>query len=220
MLNIIFLGPPGAGKGTVAQGVSDKFGLLQVSTGDLIRAEVKSGSELGEKMKEIINVGKLVSDDIVQEILEKKLKEVKENSSSNGIILDGFPRTIPQAEELEHIFERLGEKLTAVIYIESSENAIVQRLSSRRSCRVCGKIYNLVTMLPAEEGKCDVDGGELYQRDDDKEEIIRGRFQEYVEKTFPLIDFYEKQGLLKKYDGDVPPKESIDAASKIIEQLV
>jgi adenylate kinase len=219
MLNIIFLGPPGAGKGTVAQGVSEKFNLLQISTGDLIRAEVKSGSELGEQMKEIINQGKLVSDEIVEKILESKLQEMKKSPSVKGVILDGFPRTIPQAEELENILEKLGEKLNAVIYIESSEESIVKRLSSRRSCKQCGKIYNLITMPSKVEGKCDVDGSDLYQRDDDKEEIIRGRFKEYMEKTFPLIDFYEKKGILKRYDGDVSPQESINLATKIIEGI-
>ena len=219
MLNIIFLGPPGAGKGTVAQGVSNRFNLMQVSTGDLIRAEVNSCSELGEQMKDIINQGKLVSDEIVEKILENKMKEIKGASSSNGVILDGFPRTIPQAEELENILEKIDEKLTAVIYIESSEESIVKRLSSRRSCKKCGKIYNLITIPSKVEGRCDVDGEELYQRDDDKEEVIRGRFREYMEKTFPLIGFYEKKGILKRYNGDVPAQKSIDIAKSIIEGI-
>jgi adenylate kinase len=220
MLNIIFLGPPGAGKGTVAQEIGDKFGLIQISTGDLIRAEVKTDSELGKKLKSIIESGKLVSDEIVEKIIENKLNEIKKSSSIKGVIFDGFPRTIPQAKELENILSKINEKLNAVIYIDSSKDSIVKRLSSRRSCKSCGKIYNLVTMPPKEEGKCDIDGGFLYQRDDDKEEIISDRFNEYNEKTFPLIEFYENKGILKKYDGDVPPKESVDIATKIIEEII
>ena len=219
MLNMIFLGPPGTGKGTVAQGVSDEFGFVQISTGDLIRAEVKSGSEFGEQLKTVINEGKLVSDEIVEKILENKLKEVKDSGKYKGVIFDGFPRTVPQAEELENILARLGEKLAVVVLIESPDELIIKRLTSRRMCRGCGKIYNLITIPSKVEGVCDDCQGELYQRDDDKEEVVRDRLKEYAAKTFPLIDFYESKGLLKKYDGSVGPEESIASAKKIIEEL-
>ena len=219
VLNLIFLGPPGAGKGSVAQAVSEKHGLVQVSTGDLIRAEVKSGSELGKELSEIINKGDLVSDAQVIQMLEAKLKVLTAQDGFKGIILDGFPRTIPQAEELENILERIGQKLNGVINIESDEEAIVKRISSRRTCKSCNKIYNLITNPPAEEGKCEC-GGELYQRDDEKEEIVRGRYKVYLEKTEPLIDFYKEKGLLKSYDGNVPLADSISKGIELVEELL
>ncbi len=218
VLNLIFLGPPGAGKGSVAQAAVEKYGLVQVSTGDLIRAEVASGSDFGKELKVIINEGRLVSDEQVEEMLENKLKELIASEVFKGFILDGFPRTIPQAEELENILKRIGQELRAVIYIESDEEAIVQRIISRRTCRACSKVYNLVTNPPEIEGKCSC-GGELYQRDDEKEEIVRDRYKVYLEKTAPLINFYKEKDLLKSYDGNVPLKESIDTALKIIEEL-
>ena len=219
MVNLIFLGPPGAGKGSVAQAVSEKHGLVQLSTGDLIRAEVKSGSELGKELSLVMARGELVSDAQVIAMLEAKLKALTSEENFKGIILDGFPRTIPQAEELENILERIGQKLDGVINIESDEEAIVKRISSRRTCKVCNKIYNLVTNPPQEEGKCEC-SGDLYQRDDEKEEIIRSRYQVYLEKTEPLINFYKEKGLLKSYDGNVPLPDSIKKGIELVEELL
>ena len=219
VLNLIFLGPPGAGKGTVAQAVADKHFLVQISTGDLIRAEVASGSELAKELQEIMSSGGLVGDDLVAKMLEAKLSELSSGENFEGVIFDGFPRTIPQANELENILVRLEQKLDAVINIESSEENIVKRLSSRWTCTKCKQIYNAVTNPPKVEGKCDIDGEELFQRDDDKPETIKSRLAQYNEKTAPLIEFYEEKGLLKSYDGNVPPGESIAAAEKVIESI-
>ncbi len=220
VLNLIFLGPPGAGKGTVAQAIADKYSLIQLSTGDLIRAEVASDSELGKEMALIINEGKLISDGQISKMLEQKLKSLAEKENFNGVILDGFPRTIPQADELQNIFSRLNQELAAVIYIESSEENIVKRLSSRWTCSKCKKVYNSITNPPKLEGVCDLDSSPLIQRDDDKPETIRKRLEVYQKQTSPLIKYYKEKALLKSYDGNVPPKESIIEAEKIVEKLV
>ena len=220
VLNLIFLGPPGAGKGTVAQAVAEKYKLSQVSTGDLIRAEVASGSELAKELQEIMSSGGLVSDELVAKMLENKLIELSSKENFSGVIFDGFPRTIPQADELTNILLRLNQKLNAVINIESSEENIVKRLSARWTCSKCKQIYNSITNPPKEEGKCDLDSADLFQREDDKPETIRQRLSQYNEKTAPLINYYKEKGLLKSYDGNVPPTESIAAAEKIISEII
>jgi adenylate kinase len=216
VLNFIFLGPPGAGKGSIAQAVADKYGLVQISTGDLIRAEVGSNSDLGKKLSNIMSDGKLVGDDIVGVMIENKLKDLSLNENYSGAIFDGFPRTLGQAPMLEKILLSIDQKLDLVINIESSEENIVNRLSSRWTCPSCKKVYNSITNPPKEDGKCDVDGSLLIQRNDDKPETIKKRLDEYFEKTAPLIDYYIKKNLLKSYDGNVPLKESILEADKII----
>jgi adenylate kinase len=220
VLNLIILGAPGAGKGTVAQAVSNKFGLVQVSTGDLIRAEVASGSELAKELQDIMSSGGLVGDELVAKMLEAKLKELSAKEDFSGVIFDGFPRTIPQADELEHILLRLEQKLDVVINIESSEENIVKRLSSRWSCPKCKAIFNSVTNLPKEEGKCDLDGEALFQRDDDKPEAVKQRLVQYNKKTAPLIEYYKEKGLLKSYDGNCTPQESIERGMKLVEELM
>lgn len=219
VMNLLFLGPPGAGKGTVAQAVSEKYGLVQLSTGDLVRAEIKSGSDLGKELAEVINAGNLVEDNQISKMFEQKMKFLLENKNFSGVILDGFPRTIPQTKMLEEILEKLNQKLTAVIFIETDDENIIKRLSSRYTCPKCKKVYNSITLPPKVEGICDLDGSPLIQRDDDKPEVIKKRLVEYREKTAPLIEHYEKKGLLKSYDGNVPPKESIELAEKLIDEL-
>ncbi|MFA5126026.1 MAG: adenylate kinase [archaeon] len=219
VLNLIFLGPPGAGKGTVAQAVMDKYKLVQLSTGDLIRAEVSSGSELGKKLGEIINAGQLVGDDLVGEMLENDLKKKVLDKNFQGVIFDGFPRTEAQAPMLEKILSEVGQKLTAVIYIESSKENVVKRLSSRWTCPVCKRVYNIVSNPSKKIGICDDDGAKLIQREDDKPETIAKRYDTFLEKTSPLIEYYEKKGLLHRYDGNIPPGPSIAVAEKIIAKL-
>ncbi len=219
VLNLIFLGPPGAGKGTVAQAVMDKYKLVQVSTGDLLRAEVASGSNLGKKLNEIMTSGALVGDDLVSEMLSKDLKVKVANPNFNGIIFDGFPRTQAQAPMLESILAKFNQKLTAVIYIESSKESVVKRLSSRWTCEVCKKVYNTVSLPSKKVGVCDDDGAKLIQREDDKPETIAKRYDTFIEKTSPLIKYYESKGLLHRYDGNVPPGPSIVAAEKIIAKI-
>ena len=220
MLNLIFLGPPGAGKGTVAQAIMDEYSLIQISTGDLVRAEISSGSDLGKELAQVINAGNLVGDDLISKMFEKYLSEKTALSEFNGFILDGFPRTLPQADILENILKKLNQKLTAVIYIESSKESVVKRLSSRWTCPKCKKVYNTFSLKPNVEGICDIDNEKLIQRDDDKAETVGIRYDTFLEKTLPLIKYYEKKDLLFRYDGNVPPKESIEEAKKIIQKLL
>jgi len=219
-LNLIFLGPPGAGKGTVAQAVMDKYKLTQVSTGDLIRAEMASGSNLGRELAEVVNKGQLVNDDQIAQMLEADLKAKAAKADFSGFILDGFPRTLPQAPMLENILGKVNQKLTAVIYIESSKESVVKRLSSRWTCEKCKKVYNTVTIPPKRAGLCDDDGAKLMQRDDDKPETIAKRYDTFLEKTSPLIQYYDKKGLLHRYDGNVSPADSVAAAENIIAKIV
>jgi adenylate kinase len=219
VLNLIFLGPPGAGKGTVAQAVMDKYKLIQVSTGDLLRAEVASGSELGKKLNEIMTSGGLVGDDLIGQMLAKDLKQKASQNGFSGFILDGFPRTQAQGPMLENILSGLGQKLTGVIYIESSKDSVVKRLSSRWTCPACKKVYNTISMPPKKDGVCDDDGAKLIQREDDQPATIAKRYDTFIEKTSPLIEYYEKKGLLHRYDGNVPPAASIAAAENIIAKI-
>jgi adenylate kinase len=215
-LNLIFLGPPGAGKGTVAQAVSDKYKLVQVSTGDLVRAEVASGSDFGKKLSEIINAGNLVNDEQISQMLETKLGAIFSEGKYKGIILDGYPRTIPQAGMLDSILSKFNQKLSAVIYLETNRQNVIDRISSRRTCSKCKKVYNVVTNPPKKVGVCDDDGSTLVQRDDEKAETIAYRYDVFIEKTMPLKEYYEKKGILKSYDTNVPVEESIKRAEKII----
>ncbi len=220
VLNLIFLGPPGAGKGIVSQALMGKHGLVQLSTGDLIRAEVERGSKLGKEMKKTINGGNLVSDSIVGKIFESELKKVIAKKGFEGVVFDGFPRTLNQAEMLNSILSKLNQKLTAVIYIDSSKENVVKRLSSRWICPKCKKVYNSISFPPKNEGVCDIEGAKLEQRDDDKAETIAKRFDVYMKQTSPLIDYYSKKGLVKSYDGNVSAEESISRADKIIISLM
>ena len=219
---IILTGPPGTGKGTVAQAAAKKFNLVHLSTGDLVREEIASGSELGKKLAETINAGKLVSDDKISEMLDVRLKKLISEKKSKGVILDGYPRTLPQTGILEDILYRLKLKLSAAIYIESSKERVIERLGSRLSCPKCKKIYNTKTkgMIPKKPGICDDDGTKLIQRDDDKPETIAKRFEIYLQQTLPLINHYKKKGLLMSYDGNGPAEESVKLAENIIEKIM
>jgi len=219
---IILTGPPGTGKGTVAQAAAKKFSLFHLSTGDLVRAEISSGSEFGKKLSETINAGHLVSDDEISEMLENKLKSLIQDKTLKGVILDGYPRTIPQTEMLENILSKLKIKLSAAVYIESSKEKVIERLSSRLTCPKCKKIYStkMKGMIPKKDTLCDIDGTKLIQRDDDKPETVAKRFEVYLEQTLPLINYYKQKGLLLSYDGNVPAEESVIAAEKIIANIV
>lgn len=197
-MKLVFMGPPGVGKGTYASRVGPKMGIPHISTGDLLRA-AREDPEFGEQIKHYQDTGGLVPDEIVMKLLKKRLDQP---DCEKGFILDGFPRTIAQAEALEKITD-----LDAVVNIQLEEEILIEKISARRICRDCGEIYNLADInkgdlkmppiLPKEEGKCDKCGGELYQRSDEKPEIVKGRLQLYEEKTAPLIDFYRNKGLLK-----------------------
>lgn len=192
-MKLILLGAPGAGKGTVAKLLTQIDGSVQISTGDILRAAVAAGSELGKKAEAAMKAGDLVSDDLIMGIMGERLKE---DDCKNGYLLDGFPRTIPQAEALKVLLEGMGEKLDAVVNIDVPRDVILDRLTTRRTCNECGAIYNVKSNPPKEEGKCDKCGGPVVQRDDETEEAISNRLDVYNEKTAPLAGFYEKEGML------------------------
>ena len=190
---IVLLGPPGAGKGTQAKLLAVKNGLVHLSTGDILRDEVSRDTELGKLARGYMNRGDLVPDELIIDMIKGRLDE------SAGFILDGFPRTVGQAEALQKIVA-----LDVAINIALSRDEVIRRLSSRRVCRECGKIYNLLYNPPKVEGICDACGGELFQRDDDKREVIENRYDVYMDATAPLIDFYRDRGLLQDVDGSQP----------------
>lgn len=197
-LNLLFFGPPGAGKGTIAKEVSKHYNIPHISTGDMLREAVASGSELGKKVKSILDSGQLVPDEIMLDVIKDRL--IKEDVKK-GFILDGFPRTLPQAEALEKILNELSNPITGIIYFEVDEETIVKRITSRRICPKCGKIYNTITLKPKVDNKCDICGVDLIQRDDDKEEVVRDRYKVYMEKTYPVIEFYKKYNHFFTVDG-------------------
>ncbi len=197
-MNLIFLGAPGAGKGTQAKMVSEKYEIPQISTGDMLREAVAKGTELGKKAKEYMDKGELVPDEIVIGIVKERLQQP---DCEKGFILDGFPRTLAQAEALDEMLKELGKKIDAVINIAVPEEEVVKRIVYRRTCRNCGAVYHLIYNPPKEDNKCDKCGGELYQRDDDKEETVRERYKVYKQNTEPLIEYYRKKGVLYDVDG-------------------
>ncbi|MCX6799222.1 MAG: adenylate kinase [Candidatus Diapherotrites archaeon] len=197
-LRMVFLGPPGAGKGTIAQRLVESRGLAQISTGDLLREEAAKGTPLGKKVREIMDKGAFVDDATVGALVEGKLKAL----GGNGFILDGFPRTVEQAEMLEKILAKISLKLDAVVDVEASDETIISRLGSRVQCGKCGMVYNLKTLQPQEDGKCDDCGGKLVRRDDDRPEVVKMRLETYRKKTAPLIGYYEKKKLLRVVDAN------------------
>lgn len=194
-MNFIFLGPPGAGKGSLAVKVKEAYKIPHISTGDIFRANIKEQTPLGLKVKEIIDSGSLVSDELTFELVKDRLAQ---DDCKNGFILDGFPRTIPQAQMLE----TLGLDLACVNFTIDTD-VVIRRLSTRRVCKSCGENYNVVTKPPKVEGVCDKCGGELYQRDDDKQEAILHRMEVYKEQTEPLIDFYREKGKITDLDASI-----------------
>ncbi|MDH5517446.1 MAG: adenylate kinase [Gammaproteobacteria bacterium] len=192
-MRLILLGAPGAGKGTVAKLLTAMDGSVQISTGDILRAAVAAGSELGKKAEAAMKAGDLVSDDLIMGIMGERLKE---DDCKNGYLLDGFPRTIPQAEALKELMVKIDEKLDFVVNIDVPRDVILDRLTTRRTCTDCGAIYNVKSNPPKAEGVCDECGGAVVQRDDETEEAISNRLDVYNEKTAPLAGFYEKEGML------------------------
>ncbi len=212
-MNIVFLGPPGAGKGTQAKKIAEKYGIPQISTGDMFREHLSKGTELGQKAKEYMDKGQLVPDEIVLGMVEERLKQP---DCEKGFILDGFPRTVPQAEALDKLLEKMGKKIDYAICIDVPDDELVKRLTGRRTCKNCGMMYHVIFKPPKEEGKCDVCGGELYQRADDNEETVRNRLKVYHEQTEPIIQFYEKKGVLHRIDGMGSIDEIFDRIVKVL----
>lgn len=200
--NIIFFGPPGAGKGTQAKKMSEGIGLPHIDTGNLIREAIKKETPFGKKAKEYVESGKLVPDDLVIALIKEKLASLK-NGSFKGFILDGYPRTIPQADALSKMISELGLNKPKVVNVQAPENILVERLSARRLCsnKNCGAIYNLNFKKPKVDNKCDTCGSDLYQRKDDTKEACKERLKEYNLKTAPLEEYYKKQNMLIDVDG-------------------
>lgn len=197
-MNLILLGPPGAGKGTQAVKIVEKYSIPHISTGDIFRENIKKGTELGKKAQEYMNKGELVPDDLVVEIACARLLE---DDCKEGFLLDGFPRTVYQAEKLDEFLAGCGRKVEHVLDIAVEKEELITRLIGRRVCRSCGASYHIVNMPPKKEGVCDICGGELYQRADDTEETVANRIKVYEAQTMPLIDYYEKAGVIAHIDG-------------------
>jgi adenylate kinase len=197
-MNIILLGPPGAGKGTQAKMLIDKYRMPQISTGDILRAAVKEGTPLGKEAKSFMDKGQLVPDSVVIGIVEERIQQP---DCQRGYMLDGFPRTVPQAEALDEMLRKRKSKIDHVVSVEVARDELVKRLTGRRTCRECGEGFHIHSKPPKKAEKCDKCGGELYQRDDDNEKTVTARLQVYENQTFPLIEYYKKQGKLKPVDG-------------------
>ena len=208
-MNLIFLGAPGAGKGTLATILSKDYGIPQISTGDLFRAAVKEGSGLGKQVQGIMEKGELVPDSLTVELVKERLAKP---DAGNGYILDGFPRTIAQADALAGF-----QQIDAVINFSISDELVIRRLSGRRVCRSCGAIYHVDNMPPKVEGKCDRCGGELYIRDDDKIDSIKNRLRVYKEQTEPLIAYYRDKGRLQEIDSSKSPENSLEQIKSLLE---
>ena len=211
--NIILMGPPGAGKGSVAKLLLKEFGFVHISTGDMFREVIKSGSELGKLADSYISKGHLVPDDVTIGIVKERLSQ---DDTLNGFLLDGFPRTLPQAEALEALSKEINRPIETVINLNCDTQELIRRISGRRVCRTCGAPYHIDTMKPTVEGVCDICGGPLYQRNDDNEESLKVRLQHYVEDTKPLIDYYEDRKLLVNFNSLVGTDILFDEISQFL----
>ena len=206
-LNLILLGPPGAGKGTQAERLEDDFHLPYIATGNMLRKAVDDGTDLGKRAKEHMDKGDLVPDELIIGMI---LKCVEEDSCRDGFLLDGFPRNREQAEALDEALQKLDRKLNAALLIDVPDDDVVRRLSGRRVCKKEGHVYHVDSNPPKHEGVCDIDGSKLIQRDDDKAETVEERLRVYHDKTEPIVDYYQEQGILRRFDGTRPPTEVHD----------
>ena len=202
MANYVFLGPPGAGKGTLAALMRETFGHAHISTGDMLREEMRHDTELGRKVKDCIERGDLVSDELIGAIVANRLDQA--DVKEHGFLLDGFPRTLPQAAMLDDALRNLNLPLEAVVLVEAGRELLMKRLTARRICKACGAVFNVLFSPPKQPGVCDRCGGELYQRSDDTEKTAGDRLNVYEQQTAPLIDYYARKGLLKRFlcEGD------------------
>jgi adenylate kinase len=215
-LNLILFGPPGAGKGTQAERLRQDFALPYIATGDMLRANVKGETELGKKAKGFMDAGDLVPDDLIIEMIRLRMEEA---DAQDGFLLDGFPRTVPQADALGTMLDKLHRRITAVLLIDATDEEVIRRLSGRRMCVKGGHNYHVEFDPPKHEGICDQDGSRLIQRDDDKPEVVQRRLAVYHEKTKPLVEYYDGQGLLRRIDGTRPPADVHDHIRAVIATL-
>ena len=212
-MKIIMLGAPGAGKGTQAKMIAEKYSVPHVSTGDIFRANIKKGTELGKEAKKYMDQGLLVPDELTVKIL---LDRVAQDDCKNGYVLDGFPRTIPQAQVLDKALSELDDAIDYAINVDVPDENIIRRMGGRRACLTCGATYHVEHIPPKKEGICDACGSELVLRDDDKPETVKNRLDVYHKQTQPLIDFYEAKGILKSVDGTVPMEDVFAAITEIL----
>ena len=215
-LNLILFGPPGAGKGTQAARLQEDFRLPYVATGDILRAAVKDGTELGVKAKKFMDAGELVPDDLVIDLI---VDRIGADDARDGFILDGFPRTRAQADALGEAFDRLGRRITAVLLFDVPDEDLVRRISGRRVSVKTGRVYHVESDPPKHEGRCDVDGSRLVQRDDDKPEVVEKRLEVYHAETEPLVSYYDERGLLRRIDGTRSPTEVHDHVRAVLATL-
>ncbi len=208
--NIILMGPPGAGKGTLAKQLKSALDLVHISTGDMFRENIKAQTELGKLAQSYIDHGDLVPDSVTIEMLKARLAE---KDCEKGFLLDGFPRTLPQAEALEKLSKEINRPIEVVVNLDCDNNELIRRISGRRVCKNCGAPYHIVTMKPKVEGVCDLCGGPLYQRADDNEEALKVRLDHYVKDTKPLLDFYRERGLLENFNSLVGSVELFNQVS-------
>ena len=212
-MKIIMLGAPGAGKGTQAKQIADKYSIPHISTGDIFSANIKNGTELGKKAKQYMDQGALVPDELTCDLV---MDRIQQDDCKNGFVLDGFPRTIPQAEALDAALGKINEKMDYAIDVDVPDENIVNRMSGRRACLNCGATYHLISIPPKVEGICDRCGSEIVLREDDKPETVQKRLKVYHEQTQPLIDYYKNQGILKSVDGTQPMDEVFKAIVTIL----
>ncbi|WP_421382672.1 adenylate kinase [Bacillus salacetis] len=212
-MNIVLMGLPGAGKGTQAERIVEKYGIPHISTGDMFRAAMKEETELGLKAKSFIDKGELVPDEVTIGIVQERLSK---EDAHKGFLLDGFPRTVAQADALENILDNLGKKIDYVINIQVDKEVLMERLTGRRICKNCGATYHLVFNPPSEEGVCDRCGGELYQRADDNAETVQNRLDVNIKQTQPLLDFYQEKGYLVNIDGQRDINEVFSEIDELI----
>ena len=215
-LNLVLLGPPGSGKGTQGERLQDDLELPYWATGDILRAAVREGTELGRSAKQYMDRGDLVPDEVIVGMIGERIDSAE---AADGFILDGFPRTEPQAEALAAKLSELGRELTAVLLIDVADEEVVRRLGGRRTCVEHGHVFHVEFNPPQQEGVCDVDGSELIVRDDDKPEVIRHRLEQYHEKTAPLVEHYDHKSLLRRIEGAAPPEAVAEEISRTLATL-
>lgn len=213
MLRAVLLGPPGAGKGTQAVRLVEKYAIPHISTGDIFRKNIKEGTELGKKAQEYMNAGALVPDELVVDLVKDRLQQ---DDCKNGFLLDGFPRTIFQAEKLDEFLSENNQKMDIVINLKVEKEALIKRLTGRRVCKDCGASYHIINVPPKKEGICDACGGELIQRKDDNLETVENRINVYEEQTAPLIGYYKEAGSLVDFNGEASLDEVFDAIVQAI----